>query len=102
MPGYVYILECADGTYYVGSTTHLEARVREHQEGPFGAAYTRHRRPVKLVWAGEFEHVGLAFAFEKQVQGWRRAKREALIRGDYEKLPSLSWRRVAAEPSEEG
>src|SRR3954454_18855178 len=92
--GYVYILECADGTYYVGSTTYLEARLWQHQHRPHGAAYTRHRRPVKLAWCGEFEHVAMAFAFEKQVQGWRRAKREALIRGEYDRLPSLSWRRV--------
>ena len=79
---------------YVGSTTNIEARLWQHQHGPFGAAYTRHRRSVSLVWCAEFETVAHAFAFEKQVQGWRRAKREALIRGEYDRLPSLSWRRV--------
>jgi putative endonuclease len=99
MPGYAYILECSDGSYYVGSTTNLEARLWQHQHGPHGAAYTRHRRPVKLAWCGEFEHVALAFAFEKQVQGWRRDKREALIQGEYDRLPSLSWRRVDRDPT---
>jgi putative endonuclease len=66
---YVYILRCSDGSYYVGSTTSVEARVWQHQQGE-GAAYTRRRLPVELVWVGEFEHVGAAFDFEKQVQGW--------------------------------
>jgi len=90
---YVYILECSDGTYYVGSTTHIEARLWQHQDSPNGAAYTRHRRPVHLVWCGEFATAAQAFAFEKQVQGWRRAKREALIRGEFDRLPGLSGRR---------
>jgi putative endonuclease len=93
--GYVYILECADGTYYVGSTACVEARLWQHQHGPDGAEYTRHRRPVRLVWCGEFPTVAQAFAFEKQVQGWRRAKREALIHGEFDRLPGLSWRRKA-------
>ena len=91
--GYVYILECADGTYYVGSTTNIEARLWQHQHGPGGAAYTRRRRPVRLVWCAEFESIAAAFAFEKQVQGGRRDKREALIRGEYDLLPALSSRR---------
>jgi predicted GIY-YIG superfamily endonuclease len=90
--GYVYILECADGTYYVGSTTHLEARLWQHNHGPNGATYTRRRRPVRLAWSGEFNTVAEAFAFEKQVQGWGRAKREALIRGDFDDLPGLASR----------
>ena len=91
--GYVYMLECSDGTYYVGSTTHIEARLWQHQHGPDGAEYTRHRRPVRLLWCGEFATAAQAFAFEKQVQGWRRAEREALIRGEFERLPGLSRRR---------
>jgi len=99
--GYVYILECADGTYYVGSTTNIEWRLWQHQHGPNGAAYTRHRRPVRLIWCVEFESIAAAFAFEKQVQGWRRAKREALIRGEFDRLPALSWRRKV-DPGEVG
>jgi putative endonuclease len=55
-----------------------------------GAAYTRHRRPVELVWHEEHEHVGAAFAREKQIQAWSRKKREALIRQDYAALPALA------------
>ena len=85
----MYILECADGSYYVGSTVDLPARLEEHQAG-LGAAYTRRRRPVRLVYAEEFGSVVDAFAFEKRVQGWSRRKREALIQGRRNDLPELS------------
>ena len=96
---WTYILECADGSLYVGSTIDLERRVSEHNLG-LGAAYTRlkRRRPVTLVWAAEFNNVDQAFAFEKQVQGWSRAKRRALIEGRYDDLPELArghWRGTA-------
>ena len=87
--GWMYILECADGSYYVGSTNNLERRVWEHNEG-IGAKYTARRRPVSLVYAEEFASIAEAYAREKQVQGWGRAKREALIRGDYAALPELA------------
>ena len=77
--GFCYILECADGSYYVGSTRNVEIRVAQHNSDHCGAAYTRRRRPVRLVWAAEFPTLADAFAFEKRVQGWRRAKRQALI-----------------------
>jgi putative endonuclease len=70
---WVYILACADGSYYVGSTRDLERRVWEHHEG-LGAQYTRHRRPVRLLWSATYDRVDEAFAFEKQVQGWSRTK----------------------------
>ena len=90
---FTYIVECADGSYYVGSTRHLEHRLWQHNYGEDeGAAYTRHRRPVTLVWSAEFEHIGEAFAFEKRVQGWGRTKREALIRGEWDALPGLASR----------
>jgi putative endonuclease len=92
---WVYILLCADGTYYVGSTTDLERRVSQHQMGE-GAAYTKNRLPVRLVWAAQFDRVDEAFAFEKRVQGWSRKKREALIEGRFEALPGLSSRSWAA------
>ncbi len=88
---WTYILRCSDDSYYVGSSVELERRVSEHQLG-LGAAYTRKRRPVELVWAGEFGRVDQAFAFEKQVQGWNRRKREALIEGRLSDLPFLSSR----------
>ena len=88
---WAYILRCSDGSYYVGSTIDLERRLSEHNLG-LGAAYTRRRRPVELVWCAEFERVDEAFAFEKQVQGWGRRKREALIDGRLDLLPGLASR----------
>jgi len=85
----MYILECADGSYYVGSTNDLERRIWEHNEG-IGAKYTARRRPVRLVCAEEYASIAEAYAREKQVQGWGRAKREALICGDYAALPELA------------
>jgi len=89
---FTYILRCADDSYYVGSTLHLEQRLWEHNSPDQGAVYTRKRRPVVLVWSAEFTSVAEAFTFEKQVQGWGRAKREALIRGDLDQIPALSRR----------
>ncbi|RNL80486.1 GIY-YIG nuclease family protein [Nocardioides marmorisolisilvae] len=93
---FTYILECSDGSLYVGSTWNLERRLNEHNLG-VGARYTAKRRPVRLAWAGEFERMPDAFAFEKQLQGWSRAKRQAVIDGRYADLPGLS--RCSAEPS---
>ena len=93
---WVYILECSDGTYYVGSTVDLERRVGQHEAGE-GATYTRRRRPVRLVWAAEFDRITDAFAFEKQVQGWNRRKRQALIEGRWDRLPELASRSWAAQ-----
>lgn len=89
MTAYVYMLECADGTYYTGSTSFIEERIYQHEQGE-GANYTRKRLPVKLVFAEAFERVDEAFEREKQIQGWSRKKKKALIEGAYEKLPLLS------------
>jgi putative endonuclease len=86
---YVYILRCSDGSYYVGSTVNLERRLAQHHTGD-GAAYTRRRRPIQLVWAEEFDRLDDAFAREKEVKGWSRSKREALIAGNHAALPGLS------------
>lgn len=90
MRGYVYILRCADGHYYVGSTTNLEARFAAHQAGE-GGDYTARRLPVAVVYSEEFETLHDAFLVEREVKGWSRAKKEALIRRDYAALPELSW-----------
>ena len=84
---FTYMLECADGSLYVGSTVNLEARVSQHDLGQ-GAAYTRprRRRPVRLAWCAQFDRVEDAFRYEKQIQGWSRAKRLALIEGRAELL----------------
>jgi len=86
---WMYILECSDGTYYVGSTKDLEYRLSEHQEGK-GAKYTSRRLPVKLVYSEEYESIVDAYSREKQIQNWSRAKREALINGEKESLPKLA------------
>lgn len=88
---WTYLLECRDGSFYVGSTVNLEKRIGEHQAG-FGAQYTLHRLPVKLVWAGQFERVEDAYTFERQVQGWNRRKRIALIEERWSDLPALASR----------
>ena len=92
---WTYIVECADGSYYVGSTWNLERRIAEHNAG-YGAAYTRRRRPVRLVWAAEFQRVVDAYRFEKQVQNWSRAKRIALIEDRFDALPDLASRSWSA------
>ena len=93
MSGYAYLVQCSDGSYYAGSTVNLDERIRQHNDPVLGAVYTRKRRPVVLVWAAEFSTIAEAFAFEKQIQGWGRRKREALIRGDFDALPALSRRK---------
>jgi predicted GIY-YIG superfamily endonuclease len=75
---WTYMLKCGDGSFYVGSTTDLEARLAQHASGK-GAKYTSRRLPVELAWAQEFDNIAHAYALEKQIQGWSRAKRIALI-----------------------
>lgn len=87
--GYVYILRCADGSYYTGSTIDLERRLQQHQNGE-GANYTKKRLPVELVYYEEYERIDTAFYREKQIQGWSRKKKEVLIGGNYENLPILA------------
>jgi putative endonuclease len=88
---WAYIVRCSDNSFYVGSTRDLEHRIAQHNAGE-GAGYTRRRRPVTLVWAAEFRSVDDAFRAEKQVQGWSRAKRLALIEGRLDDLPGLASR----------
>jgi putative endonuclease len=87
---YVYILRCSDESYYTGITNDLERRLAEHQAGVHEYAYTRSRRPVTLVFSETFDHPTKAIIFEKQVKGWRREKKEALINGRYDLLPELA------------
>ena len=92
---WTYILECSDNSYYVGSTVDLDHRVAQHNAGE-GAKYTRRRTPVKLVWCTQVPSIREAYLFEKQVQGWGRAKREALINGNFDLLPDLASRSWSA------
>jgi putative endonuclease len=87
--GYMYILECSDGSYYTGSTRNLEMRLAQHQAGE-GANHTQKRLPVKLVYYEVFGRIDEAFYREKQVQRWSRKKKEALIENRSEDLPLLS------------
>lgn len=86
---YMYILECADGSYYTGSTKDLERRLWEHQNG-LGANHTAKRLPVKLVYCEECDRIDDAFYREKQVQGWSRKKKEALMASDANQLHLLA------------
>src|SRR5665811_695234 len=89
MVGYMYILECSDGSYYTGSTNDLELRIMQHENGK-GANHTKKRLPVKLIYYEVFQRIDEAFYREKQVQGWNRMKKEALINGSDELLPKLA------------
>jgi putative endonuclease len=100
MGAFVYMLRCADDTYYAGSATgdDLSKRIAEHQSGAY-PGYTWSRRPLKLVWSEHFERVVDAIAVERKIKGWSRAKKEALIRGDWKSVKSLSRRRAGRAKS---
>ncbi len=87
--GYMYILECSDGSYYTGSTKDLIRRLDQHQSGE-GANYTAKRLPVKLIYYEEYDRIDDAFYREKQVQGWSRRKKQALMKGDKQLLSELA------------
>jgi putative endonuclease len=86
---HMYILKCADGSFYTGSTLSLDKRLLEHENG-MGSNHTSKRLPVELVYCEEYDSVEDAFYREKQVQGWSRVKKMALIKENYKKLPELS------------
>ena len=86
---WVYILRCADNSYYTGCTTDLQQRMTDHYEGKY-SGYTSQRLPVKLLWAEEFVDVRDAIVLERQIKKWTRKKKEALIIGDYQLLHELS------------
>src|SRR3990167_2298455 len=79
MPFYVYLLECADKTYYVGCTNGLERRLKQHNESKWGAHYTKIRRPVILKYSEQFETLLEARHREKEIKGWRKEKKEKLF-----------------------
>ena len=92
---WVYILRCSDGSYYTGLTKQEEPEAREweHNEGIYEDSYTSTRRPVKLVYAEQFELVVDAIATERRIKGWSRRKKEALMADNWQKLVELSRRR---------
>jgi len=85
-----YILECSDKSYYVGVTNNIERRLKEHQAGINPKSYTHTRRPVSLKWVSEPMPPNNAIAIEKQIKGWTRRKKQALINNNWEKLKAYS------------
>jgi predicted GIY-YIG superfamily endonuclease len=94
MQFWVYLLRCADGSYYPGHTDNLEARLWQHQQG-ICCDWTRRRRPIELVWCEAAPTRYEALAFERRIKGWTRAKKEALIASDWDRV---SW--LARPPHE--
>jgi putative endonuclease len=91
---WVYILRCSDGSFYTGTArAGLDKRVSEHNSGHYDG-YTASRRPVTLVFSQWFDRIVDAIAAERQIKGWSRRKKEALISSDFEKLRALSQRRT--------
>jgi len=88
MKAWVYILRCSDGSYHTGSTNNLERRLAQHAAGE-GGQWTRSRLPVHLIFAQDFPSEHEAFLCERQIKGWSRAKKEALIRGDWDGLHDI-------------
>ena len=95
---YVYMLRCSDGSYDVGHSSDLEHRLAAHERGAI-EGYTRSRRPVELVLSDRFSTRLEAFHRERQIEGWSRAKKEALIKGDWDGLVELSKRSSGGAPS---
>ena len=89
----IYILRCADGSYYTGITRRsVEERLSEHMQGLIPGCYTDARRPVKLMFSEHYERIDEAIATERRIKGWSRAKKEAYMRGDFPALVELAKR----------
>ena len=86
---WIYILKCSDGSYYTGCTTNLEQRIHEHYFRKYDN-YTSTRLPVELVYSQQFANVNDAVTAERQIKGWNRKKKEALINGDFDLLHNLA------------
>jgi len=99
MGAFVYMLLCADGSFYVGSATgdDLTRRIAEHNTGTY-PGYTSSRRPVKLVWSEHFPRITDAIAVERKLKGWSRAKKAALIESNGGEIEQLSKRRGGRPP----
>jgi len=90
MAFWVYILGCADGSYYTGHTDNLEKRIGEHTTGAIVSCYTFKRRPIELVFSQEFTTREEALSSEQQIKGWSRKKKEAMMRGDWAEVSRLA------------
>jgi len=98
MTFWAYILHCRGGFFYTGHTDELERRTAEHRSGSIGG-FTADHLPVELVWSQEFTTRDEAKAAEKQIKGWSRAKKLALIRGDWDRISSLAKKKVSPSTS---
>ena len=87
---FVYLFLCCDGTYYTGVTNNVERRYNEHENGNDPKSYTFRKRPLQLVYAQTFLDPTSAIEFEKRLKKWSKAKKEALINGEFNQLPQLS------------
>ena len=101
MAFYAYLLRCNDGSYYAGHTDDLELRFAQHQSGALGG-YTAKRRPVAHVWSDSFPTRDEAFLVERKIKGWSRAKKEALIAGDWELISRLARGRMGRADEGQG
>ena len=90
MAFWVYMLRCADGSYYTGHTDNLEKRIGEHTTGAIISCYTFNLRPVELVFSQEFTTRDEALTSEQQIKGWSRKKKEAMMRGDWAEISRLA------------
>ncbi|MFY7836165.1 MAG: GIY-YIG nuclease family protein [Novosphingobium sp.] len=101
MAFYAYLLRCRDGSFYAGHTDDLEFRLGQHQSGAY-EGYTSKRRPVTLAWCEMFATRDEAFAAERKIKGWSRAKKEALIAGDWDRIQILARNRQARDDASTG
>ena len=101
MAFYAYLLRCNDGSYYAGHTDDLELRMGQHATGALGG-YTAKRLPVELEWSDSFQTRDDAFAAEWRIKGWSRAKKEALIAGDWALVSALARGRIGRRDGGEG
>lgn len=101
MTFHAYLLRCADGSYYVGHTDDLERRLAQHQAGEI-PGYTHDRRPVELIWSEAFASRDEALAAEQQIKGWSRAKKEALVAGDWDRVRALASRAALRDAASTG
>jgi len=101
MTFWTYMIQCADGSYYTGHTDDIDFRIAQHHAGK-GSQHTRNRRPLKVVWTQDFPSRYEALAAERRIKGWSRAKKEALIERDWEKLSILARNRQGRPSTSSG
>lgn len=87
---YVYILKCSDNSYYTGITSNLTQRLCQHETAFYPECYTANKRPIKLVYYCEFTDISIVIDIEKKIKKWSRAKKEALINEEYDRLTNLA------------